>query len=145
MSPTTTPQDIAPNRILFSMLRVSDLERSVAFYCDLLGMKELERETFPEAKFTISLLGYGDKDQHTAMELTWNWENDGYEHGTAFGNIALGVEDVYALEVFLKEQGVKILRPAGAMSMVSKEIGRTYTFAHIEDPDGYRVELMQMH
>lgn len=139
----SVPQEIAPNRILFSMLRVSDLERSVAFYCDLLGMKELERETFPDAKFTISLLGCGGRDQHTAMELTWNWDNNGYQHGTAYGDIALGVKDVFALEAFLKEQGVKILRPAGAMSMVSEEIGRTYTFAHIEDPEAYRVELMQ--
>lgn len=141
----TVAKDIAPNRILFSMIRVTDLERSVAFYCNLLGMKELERETFPEAEFSISLLGYGDRDQHTALELTWNWQNDGYAHGTAYGNISLGVEDIYVLEAFLKEQGVKILRPAGPMSMVSTEIGRTYTFAHIEDPDGYRVELMQMH
>jgi len=138
------PQDIVPSRILFSMLRVRDLERSVAFYCDLLGMKELERETFPDAKFTISLLGYGDRDQHAALELTWNWENEGYEHGTAYGNISLGVKDIYALEAFLKEQDVKILRPAGEMSMTSTEIGRKYTFAHIEDPDGYRIELMQM-
>jgi len=140
----TVSKDIAPNRILFSMLRVSDLERSIAFYCDMLGMKELERETFPDAKFTIALLDYGDRDQHTAMELTWNWENDGYEQGTAYGNISLGVRDVFALERFLIERGVKMLRPAGEMSMVSTEIGRTYTFAHVEDPDGYRVELMQM-
>jgi len=78
------------------------------------------------------------------LELTWNWENDGYEHGTAFGNLSLGVSDVYALEAYLKEEGVKILHPAGELPMTSVEIGRTYTFAHIEDPDGYRIELMQM-
>jgi len=138
------PKKIAPNRIIFSMLRVRDLERSVSFYCDLLGMKELERETFPEAKFTISLLGYGDRDDHTALELTWNWENNGYQHGTAYGNLSLAVKDLYALEEFLKKRSVKLLRPAGEMSMVSNEIGRKYTFAHIEDPDGYRIELMQM-
>lgn len=126
------------------MLRVSDLERSVAFYKDILGMREIERETFAEAKFTAVYMGYGSKTDDTVLELTHNWENDGYEHGTAFGNITLAVEDVYAVEAFAKEQGVKILRPAGELSVTPSETGKVYTLAHIADPDGYRIELIQI-
>ncbi|WP_299732328.1 VOC family protein [uncultured Tateyamaria sp.] len=135
--------DVAPNRILFAMLRVTDLERSVAFYRDMLGMTEFERETFAEANFTVVYMGYGNKDQGAILELTYNEGNDGYEHGTAFGNISLEVDDVFAVEAFLKEHDVTILRPAGKLAMTSKELGREYTLAHIADPDGYRIELMQ--
>lgn len=135
--------EIAPNQILYTMFRVRDLERSVAFYRDLLGMVEFERETFPDAKFTVVFLGYGKKEGGAMLELTHNWENDGYEHGTAFGNISLAVDDVFALEQQLKKHDVTILRPAGRLSMVARETGRHYTLAHIADPDGYRIELMQ--
>ena len=134
---------ITPNRIMFSMLRVSDMEKSIAFYTGLLGMREIERETFKDAKFTAVYLGYGDKESHTVLELTHNWENSGYEHGTYFGNISLAVEDIYALELFLKEKGVEILRPAGPLSISPEETGKVYTLAHIADPDGYRIELIQ--
>jgi lactoylglutathione lyase len=137
------PQTIAPSRILFAMLRVNNLDRSIAFYRDMLGMREIERETFADAKFTAVYMGYGSKTEDTVLELTYNWENDGYEHGTAFGNITLAVEDVYAVEAFLKEQGVKILRPAGELPITPDETGKIYTLAHIADPDGYRIELIQ--
>ncbi len=140
---TSIPQAIAPSRILFAMLRVNDLDRSIAFYKNMLGMIELERETFSDAKFTAVYMGYGEKDKNTVLELTNNWNNDGYEQGTAFGNITLAVDDVYALESFLKHNGVEILRPAGELSISPDETGRKYTLAHIEDPDGYRVELIQ--
>lgn len=141
---TAINKSIAPSKMLFAMLRVNDLDTSIAFYRDMLGMKELERETFPDAKFTAVYMGYGDKEKDTVLELTYNWENDGYEHGTAFGNITLGVDDVFAVEAFLKEQGVKILRPAGKLSITPSETGKVYTLAHIADPDGYRIELIQV-
>lgn len=134
---------IAPNRILFSMLRVSDLDTSIAFYRDMLGMSELKRETFPDAKFTAVFMGYGDLTKDAVLELTHNWENEGYEQGTAFGNISLAVDDLFALESFLQQQGVKILRPAGELQIVPSETGKKYTLAHIADPDGYRIELIQ--
>ena len=134
---------MTPSRILFAMLRVSDLKKSIAFYTDLLGMHEIERETFEDAKFTAVYMGYGDKHTDTVLELTYNWNNEGYEHGTAFGNISLAVEDVYGLEQFLKEKNVTILRPAGELSITPAETGKVYTLAHIQDPDGYRIELIQ--
>ncbi|MCL4143758.1 UNVERIFIED_CONTAM: hypothetical protein GTU68_001762 [Idotea baltica] len=127
------------------MLRVSDLDASIAFYTDMLGMSELGRETFPDAKFTAVYIGYGDMATNTVLELTYNWDYEGYEHGTAFGNITLAVSDIYALETFLKEQGVTILRAAGELSIVPSETGKLYTLAHISlDPDGYRVELIKV-
>lgn len=137
------PAELTPARFLFTMLRVKDLDASIAFYADMLGMSELGRETFPDAKFTAVYMGYGDLSSDTVLELTHNWENDGYEHGTAYGNITLAVTDVYALVDFLKQQGVRILRDAGKLSIVPAETGRVYTLAHIADPDGYRVELIQ--
>lgn len=140
----TLTKAMTPNRILFAMLRVTDLDKSIAFYTDLLGMREIERETFKNAKFTAVYMGYGDKGSDTVLELTHNWENDGYEHGTYFGNITFAVEDVYALESLLKEKGVEILRPAGELSIAPIESGKVYTLAHIADPDGYRIELIQI-
>lgn len=134
---------IAPERILYTMLRVSNLDVSIAFYRDMLGMSELGRETFPDAKFTVVFMGYGDLAKDAVLELTYNWENQGYEQGTAYGNITLAVDDVYALEAFLKQHDITILRPAGELQIVSSETGKKYTLAHITDPDGYRIELMQ--
>lgn len=134
---------ISPDRILFTMLRVSDLDASIAFYRDMLGMAELGRETFQEARFTAVYMGYGDLAKEAVLELTYNWDNRGYEHGTAYGNISLAVRDVASLAAFLEEQGVTILRPAGELKVVPSETGRRYTLAHVADPDGYRVELIQ--
>lgn len=139
----TISPSIAPHQILFAMIRVSNIDTSIAFYRDMLGMKELSRETFIEAKFTAVYMGYDDQAANTVLELTHNWENDSYEHGTAFGNISLAVNDVYALEAYLEEQGVTILRPAGDLSILPAETGKKYTLAHIADPDGFRVELIQ--
>ena len=139
----SVPSLIAPKRILYTMLRVSNLDRSIAFYRDILGMSELGRETFPEAEFTAVFMGYGDRKTDAAIELTYNWGNHSYEHGTGYGNISLAVNDVYALEAYLKKKGVEILRPAGEVPMVSTETGEKQTLAFIADPDGYRVELMQ--
>ncbi len=141
---TSVPAAIAPNRILFTMLRVTDLDRSIAFYRDMLGMKELGRETFSDVEFTAVFMGYGDRKKDAVMELTYNWGDNCYEHGTAFGNISLEVNDVFALEAFLKENNVEILRPAGELNIVSAELGRKHTLAHVADPDGYRIELMQV-
>ncbi|MEO9468494.1 VOC family protein [Parasphingorhabdus sp.] len=138
------PNHIAPHRMMFAMLRVSDIDASIAFYRDMLGMTELYRETFEDVKFTAVYMGYGDPKNDTILELTYNWENDGYEHGTAFGNITLAVKDVYAVEAFLKERDVTILRPAGELSIKPAETGKIYTLAHIADPDGYRIELIQV-
>lgn len=140
----TISNAISPDRILFAMLRVSDLDRSIAFYRDMLGMSELGRETFTSAKFTAVYMGYGELSKDTVLELTYNWENKGYEQGTAFGNISLAVKDVYALETFLLQQGVTILMPAGELSIVPSETGKKYTLAHIADPDGYKIELIQI-
>ncbi len=126
------------------MLRVSDLEASIAFYTNLLGMSEIQRETFSSAEFTAVYMGYGDKSAETVLELTHNWENEGVEHGTAFGNISLAVDDVFATVDFLKEQGVEILLPAVKLEMTPDETGLRYTLAHIADPDGYRIELLEM-
>ncbi len=127
------------------MLRVSDLDASIAFYRDMLGMAELGRETFESARFTAVYMGYGDMANDPVLELTHNWDNQGYEHGTAFGNVSLAVRDVYALEAFLRRHGVEVLRPAGELKIVPAETGKVYTLAHISDPDGYRVELIQAH
>ncbi|MEO9823513.1 MAG: VOC family protein [Paracoccaceae bacterium] len=135
--------ELAPSRIMLAMLRVSDLEASIAFYRDMLGMREIRRETFDTVSFTAVYMGYGEEEDGVVIELTHNWENDGYEHGTAFGNITLAVKDVYAVEAFLKENGVTILRPAGELPFTPKETGRIYTLAHIADLDGYRIELIQ--
>ncbi len=140
---TPIPANVLPTRILYTMLRVSNLEDSIAFYQEMLGMSELGRETFSEAKFTAVFMGYGDRATNPVLELTYNWGNNTYEHGTRYGNLSLAVDDVYALEAHLKERGVKILRPAGEVPMVSTETGERHTLAFIADPDGYRIELMQ--
>lgn len=137
------PNKLIPKRILFTMLRVKDIDTSIAFYRDMLGMSELGRETFTDAKFTAVYMGYGDMTNEAVLELTYNWENEGYDQGTAYGNITLAVDDIYALETFLREQGVTILRSAGELSIVPSETGKVYTLAHIADPDGYRIELIQ--
>ncbi len=140
----SVPAPIAPKRILYTMLRVTDLDKSIAFYRDMLGMQELGRETFPDVKFTAVFMGYGDRTTDPVIELTYNWGDNCYEHGTAFGNISLEVDDLYALEAFLKEQNVEMVRPAGELNIVSTELGRKHTLAFIADPDGYRIELMQV-
>ena len=123
-------------RILHTMLRVVDLQRSIDFYTQTLGMTLLRQKDYPEGKFTLAFLGYGDEKNNTVIELTHNWETDAYELGTAFGHIALEVDDVYKATDNIKQAGGKILREAGAMN------AGTTIISFVEDPDGYQIELI---
>ena len=123
-------------RILHTMLRVVDLQRSIEFYTHILGMKLLRQKEYPEGKFTLAFLGYGDEKENTVLELTHNWDTDAYQLGTAFGHIALEVDDIYAATDNIKQAGGKILREAGPMNAGSTVI------SFIEDPDGYQIELI---
>ncbi len=120
------------------MLRVGNLERSLAFYCDVLGMRLLRQKDYPSGEFTLAFVGYGDEADHTVLELTYNWGLDSYDLGTAYGHIALGVEDIYATCDRLKQLGALVVREPGPMKHGSTVI------AFVEDPDGYRVELIQL-
>lgn len=132
-----------PTRILYTMLRVSDLEQSLTFYKEALGMRELRRETFTEARFTLVFVGYGDPDSDAVIELTYNWDETGYAHGTGYGHIALAVDDIYAASERLAQMGVKVVREPGPMKMAVDETGAREIIAFIEDPDGYRIELIE--
>ena len=123
-------------RILHTMLRVGDLDKSISFYTDLLGMTLLRKTDYPEGKFTLAFLGYGDESSHTVLELTHNWGVTQYDHGNAFGHIAVAVDDVYAACDMLRQQGAKIKREAGPMK------GGTTVIAFVEDPDAYLIELL---
>ena len=118
------------------MLRVRDLDASLKFYCDVLGMKLLRRHDFPEGKFTLAFVGYGDEKESTVLELTHNWDVDSYDHGDAYGHIAVGVDDVYQACDRVRELGGNVVRDAGPMK------GGTTVLAFVEDPDGYKVELL---
>lgn len=125
-------------RYLHTMIRVKNLDRSVHFYTHLLGMKELRRREVPDGKYTLSFVGYGEEAANTVLELTYNWGKDqGYELGTGFGHLALGVPDVAATCAALKKEGVKITREPGPVKF------GTTVIAFIEDPDGYKIELVQ--
>jgi lactoylglutathione lyase len=132
-----------PTRILYTMLRVSDLEQSLTFYKKAFGMRELRRETFTEARFTLVFVGYGDPDSDAVIELTHNWDETGYDQGTGYGHIALAVDDIYATCDRLAKIGVKIVREPGPMKMAVDETGEREIIAFIEDPDGYRIELIE--
>lgn len=122
---------------LHTMLRVGNLERSINFYTTFLGMKELRRTEVPDGKYTLVFVGYGDEDNHTVLELTYNWGIEKYDIGTAFGHLALGVPDIYASCERLRTAGVKIVREPGPV-----QFGTT-VIAFIEDPDGYKIELIE--
>jgi lactoylglutathione lyase len=125
-------------RYLHTMLRVKNLDASIGFYTRLLGMRELRRREVPEGKYTLAFVGYGSEETNTVLELTYNWGNDdGYELGTAFGHLALGVPDVAATCERLRREGVKITREPGPVKF------GTTIIAFIEDPDGYKIELVQ--
>lgn len=124
-------------RVLHTMLRVYDLEASIAFYTGLLGMRLLRRQDYPDGKFTLAFVGYADEQSSAVIELTHNWGHDRYEIGSGYGHIALGVPDIYATCALLAEAGAKITRPPGPMKH------GTTVIAFIEDPDGYKVELIQ--
>ena len=123
-------------RFLHTMLRVGDLEKSLEFYTNVLGMTELRRSEYPEGKFTLAFLGYGDEANNTVLELTYNWGVDHYEVGTAFGHLAIGVPDVYEACEKMKAMGGEIIREAGPMN------AGTTIIAFLKDPDGYEIELI---
>lgn len=123
-------------RILHTMLRVTDLQKSISFYTEILGMRLLRRKDFPDGKFTLAFLGYGDESEHTALELTHNWETSAYELGNAYGHIAIEVEDVYAACDAIKAKGGEVVREAGPMKHGSTIL------AFVKDPDGYMIELL---
>lgn len=130
-----------PQALLYTMVRVQDFDRSLRFYCDALGMQEVRHETFTEAEFTLVFVGYANSD--ALIELTYNWGNNSYSHGTGYGHIALEVNDIHRVCSHLSELGVKITRAPGPMTMAPDETGERETIAFIEDPDGYRIELIQ--
>src|SRR5690606_5565354 len=125
-------------KMLHTMIRVRDLDKSLAFYCDRLGMKVLRKQDYPGGKFTLAFVGYGDEKNNTVIELTHNWDQEEpYDLGTGFGHIALGVPDIYGVCERLAAEGVSIPRPPGPM----KHGGTVIAF--IEDPDGYKIELIE--
>lgn len=124
-------------RMLHTMLRVGNLQRSIYFYTQVLGMKLLRQQDYPDGKFTLAFVGYGAEIDHTVIELTYNYGVETYEMGGAFGHIAIEVEDAYAMCEQVKKAGVKVLREAGPMKH-----GNT-VIAFIEDPDGYKIEFIQ--
>ncbi len=123
-------------RLLHTMLRVGDLDRSINFYTNVLGMQLLRQKDYPEGEFTLAFLGYGDEAQHTALELTYNWGINEYEMGSGFGHLAIEVADVYAACDAMRQSGGKIIREAGPMN------AGTTVIAFLQDPDGYQIELI---
>lgn len=123
-------------RMLHTMLRVGDLGRSLRFYTDVLGMKLLRRSDYPDGRFTLAFVGYGDEESNTVLELTHNWDTNSYDLGDAYGHIAIGVGDVYQACERIRAAGGKIVREPGPMKH------GTTVLAFVEDPDGYRIELL---
>jgi lactoylglutathione lyase len=123
-------------RILHTMIRSGNLERSIAFYTEIMGMKLLRQKDYPKGEFTNAFLGYGDETEQAALELTYNWGVESYDMGTGFGHIALEVDDVYEATAQIKAKGGKIIRDAGPMNAGTRII------AFVEDPDGYQIELI---
>ena len=124
-------------RLLHTMIRVGDLDRSIAFYTGILGMKVLRRKDYPDGKFTLAFVGYGDEADHTVIELTHNWETSSYEIGNGFGHLAVAVPDAYKACEMVKAKGGKVTREAGPMKH------GTTVIAFVEDPDGYKIEFIQ--
>jgi len=124
-------------QLLHTMIRVFDLEKSIEFYTGKLGMKLLRRKDYPDGRFTLAFVGYGPEDTHPAIELTHNWDTQKYEPGNAYGHIALGVQDIHATCDAIRQAGGKVVREPGPMKH------GTTVIAFVEDPDGYRVELIQ--
>lgn len=124
-------------RILHTMIRVGDLERSIQFYTGVLGMRELRRKDYPDGKFTLAFIGYQDESEGAAIELTYNYGVEKYELGNAFGHVAIEVDDAYRACDEIKRRGGKVTREPGPMKH------GTTVIAFVEDPDGYKVELIQ--
>ena len=124
-------------RLLHTMLRVGNLQRSIEFYTEIMGMTLLRQKDYPEGKFSLAFLGYGDEKSHTALELTYNWGVDHYDRGSGFGHIAIEVEDVYQAAEKIRSAGGRIIREPGPMN------AGTTLLAFITDPDGYEIELLE--
>ena len=124
-------------RMLHTMLRVGDLQKSLDFYTDVLGMKLLRKSDYPDGKFTLAFVGYGDETDHTVLELTHNWDTAKYDLGNAYGHIALEVQDAYKACEAVRAKGGKVVREAGPMKHGATVI------AFVEDPDGYKIEFIQ--
>jgi len=124
-------------RILHSMIRVNNLEESIKFYTQVLGMNLLREKEYPEGKFSLAFLGYGKETEETVIELTYNWDKSEYEHGNAFGHIAIEVDDIYQFCGEIKGKGANIIRDPGPM------MGSKLVLAFIEDPNGYKIELIE--
>jgi lactoylglutathione lyase len=123
-------------RLLHTMLRVGNLQRSIGFYTDVLGMKLLRQKDYPGGRFTLAFVGYGDETDNTVLELTYNWDTEHYDIGTGYGHIAIEVDDVYQAVDELRSRGGKVIRDVGPMN------AGTTIIAFIEDPDGYPIELI---
>ena len=123
-------------RLLHTMIRVGNLDKSIRFYTDILNMKLLRQKEYPEGRFTLAFVGYGDEKSNSAIELTHNWDTESYDLGTGFGHLAVEVADVYRAVDKIRQQGGKILREAGPMN------AGTTIIAFVEDPDGYQIELL---
>jgi lactoylglutathione lyase len=124
-------------RILHTMIRVGDLDRSIAFYTEILGMQLLRRHDYPEGRFTLAFVGYGPEENEAVLELTHNWDTPAYDLGNGYGHVALAVPDAAAACSEIAKRGGKVVRPAGPMKHGSTVI------AFVEDPDGYKIELIE--
>lgn len=127
-----------PTRILHTMLRVEDLDRSIDFYTNVLGMRVLRRKDYKDGQFTLAFIGYGDEENTAVLELTHNWDGSSYEQGTAFGHVALAVKNIHKTCEQLSAQNVTITKEPGPMRFDEREV-----IAFIEDPDGYKIELIE--
>jgi len=136
-------QQYKPSEILYSMIRVTDLERSVSFYQEVLGMKEIRRETFSEGRFTLVFMGYENSAKVT-LELTYNWDEAEYLHGSGYGHLALGIEHLDLFFEQLDQTNITVIRQPGPMSFAEDKTGHRENIAFILDPDGYKIELIQV-
>ena len=125
-------------RVLHTMIRVGNLDKSIDFYTDILGMKLLRKKDYPSGKFTLAFVGYGDESDNAVIELTYNWDTDNYDLGTGYGHVALGVDDIYGTCEKIESLGGVVSRKPGPMKHGSTVI------AFVEDPDGYKIELIQL-
>jgi len=123
-------------RLLHTMIRVGNLEKSINFYTEILGMELLRQKDYPDGKFTLAFVGYGNEQDHSVIELTYNWDTNTYDLGSGFGHLAIEVDDVYAAAEKIRAQGGKIIREPGPMN------AGTTIIAFVEDPDGYQIELL---
>ncbi|BDX07489.1 lactoylglutathione lyase [Planctobacterium marinum] len=124
-------------RMLHTMLRVADLDKSIAFYTDVMGMKLLRKSDNEQYRYTLAFVGYGDESEQAVLELTWNWDTDSYDMGNAYGHVAFAVTDIYAMCDAIKARGGDVYREPGPVK------GGSTVIAFVRDPDGYAIELIE--